>query len=420
MNAFKWVIFCAVFIVFITILFFVKPKNNVCTTFDDYYGSRLNNCYYNPDGKLNVSHIIVRWGYDLEEYTVTTEDGYILLLVRIPYGKNTTDVRARRPVFLQHGLLMNSVGFVNRGRKSLGFILVDAGYDVWLGNLRGTMYSKKHKHLDPQSAEFWDFDIMEMGIYDVPAMIDFIYKKTNQQIIYIGHSLGTTVAFIYGTTWPTIAQDKIRVVVSLAPTIYIKNWNSFITYITPIWKYLQPIVLKFTNGEVYLRGKPQSSVRENLCTIYPFQMYVCQLTTMLGAGFDYEQNDPETLPITILQNVDSISHKIITYIIQKLSSGGFEYFDYGVDKNMQIYGSPTPPRYNVSALRIPNYFIRATNDWMNKEENVDLLSKELSKEANPYDVYVIKHKYFNHDDFFTARDVVPLLYNHILEFLECL
>lgn len=57
-------------------------------------------------------------------------------------------------------------------------VLARAGYDVWLGNNRGTRFSQRHTNLDPKSREYWMFDWEDMGTKDLPAFINFILKST--------------------------------------------------------------------------------------------------------------------------------------------------------------------------------------------------------------------------------------------------
>jgi len=62
-----------------------------------------------------------------------------LQLLRIPHGKNSSKSQAAKPVvLLQHGLGSSCADyFLNSPYQSLGFILADLGYDVWVGNNRG-------------------------------------------------------------------------------------------------------------------------------------------------------------------------------------------------------------------------------------------------------------------------------------------
>lgn len=83
--------------------------------------------------------------------------------------------------------------------ENVFFLLSDEGFyfnlwffsTVWIGNARGNTYSRRHITLDPKDPKFWDFSWHEIGVYDIPATIDYVLANTNQtKLSYVGHSQG--------------------------------------------------------------------------------------------------------------------------------------------------------------------------------------------------------------------------------------
>ena len=115
--------------------------------------------------------IISYYGYPSESHLVTTEDGYILTLHRIPHGRKAKPSYKQPVIFLQHGLLCSSADWVmNTPNGSLGFLLADAGFDVWLGNSRGNKYSTMHKVLSVKSDDYWKFRCTMFLCFKIEAL----------------------------------------------------------------------------------------------------------------------------------------------------------------------------------------------------------------------------------------------------------
>ncbi|XP_044010330.1 lipase 3-like [Aphidius gifuensis] len=164
--------------------------------------------------------LIEKSGYLGEQHNVTTEDGYILTVFRILKSPSEfSNKSVDKPViFMLCALPTNSDAWLVRGpKRSLAMQLVDEGYDVWLGNYRGTTYGRSHVKLSPDDKKFWDYSFHEHGYYDVPASIDFVLNITNQNsLIYIGMSMGTTSIFITLSERPEY-NSKIQLVICLGP-----------------------------------------------------------------------------------------------------------------------------------------------------------------------------------------------------------
>ena len=76
------------------------------------------------------------FGYPIEEHQVLTQDGYILMMHRIPYGiqntsdnvQNTSNNGGKQPVVLAHCLMGSSAVFsYGPTNNSIAYMLADAG-----------------------------------------------------------------------------------------------------------------------------------------------------------------------------------------------------------------------------------------------------------------------------------------------------
>lgn len=130
----------------------------------------------------------------------------------------------RRPVILAHALLCSSSDWLmNVPDKALGYMLADAGLDVWIINSRGNSYSNEHLYYKDSESEYWDWSFHEMGTVDVLAWFDYVLNVTgHEDLYYVGHSMGT-VAFFIGMSEHPSYNNKVRKMFALAPAVYIAN-----------------------------------------------------------------------------------------------------------------------------------------------------------------------------------------------------
>ncbi|XP_054285362.1 lipase 3-like [Macrosteles quadrilineatus] len=166
-------------------------------------------------------------GYDIERHNIPTADGYILSYHRVPRARRIN--RSSKPslnskvLLFCNGILLSSAS-VLADRRDFAYAFADAGFDVWLGNYRGNLYSRKHKYLDPDhDTQFWDYSLHELGTQDLTASIDYILGVTGaSRLVYVGVSMGTTMFWVLGSERPQY-MNKIEAMVAIAPVARISQ-----------------------------------------------------------------------------------------------------------------------------------------------------------------------------------------------------
>ncbi|WAR62874.1 hypothetical protein PtB15_15B462 [Puccinia triticina] len=165
-------------------------------------------------------------GFEIVEQTVETLDGYFLQVWKIvkPGQERFTlkDGLGGYPVLIQHGLFQSSGSFITSEERSLAFWLAEhGGYQVYLGNNRG-IFNMGHRTLKRSDPKFWDYNIKELALYDLPALVDHVLKDTgHSKLAFLGHSQGNATMFCSLATGmiPELGS-KLSCFVALAPAVY--------------------------------------------------------------------------------------------------------------------------------------------------------------------------------------------------------
>jgi pimeloyl-ACP methyl ester carboxylesterase len=200
-----------------------------------------------PDPLIcDLGYYARRVGLDCETFEVQTEDGFIIELIHL-FNPLTTKPRSHSerkirspdifqsndredvkdltgkeyPVLLIHGLLQSAGAYCCSGEDSLAFFLAKSGLDVWLGNNR-CGFQPRHTLLKPNDPRMWAWNIRQMGVMDLPAMISRVLYETGfDKLALVAHSQGTTQTMVAlaKEQRPEIGE-RISIACLLAPAAY--------------------------------------------------------------------------------------------------------------------------------------------------------------------------------------------------------
>ena len=317
--------------------------------------------------------------YNFEAYDLVTSDGMPLQIHRL--RKNSSKKESSTPIFIQHGLLGSSTDFLLE--DGIAYTLADAGKDVWLGNFRGNIFSRRCLREPINDEHFWGYDMDDHGNKDLPTMVNFVLDETQQeQTIYIGHSLGTSALFIMCNLHPNM-----------------------------ISKIIEAHLLGPTADCSVIQGLPKYCINA--------AEYVMQILEMLGI---YTIFFPRTLNnmfliLAILMfkfggyngiDIDNKLDRIKTII--KFAPSGFttktclQYIRCIKEKQLvsaKYDGCTVPNAYSLECANFPTTIYWSENDWVAGRRNIERLMNDLPNVAGVYQLY----NNFGHVDFAWSDDL---------------
>lgn len=358
------------------------------------------------------SQLIRPMGYPCTEFTVGTKDGFLLGVQRIPYGirdRGTVKVGSRPPVFLQHGLFQGGdTWFLNSREQSLGFILADSGFDVWVGNVRGTRWSHGHVSLSEHSKAFWDWSWEELAGYDLPVMIEFIYSVTESKVFYVGHSQGTLMAFA-AFTQPEVV-NMVAATALLSPISYLNHLSS---------SFGRAAVDFHLDQIMNSMGLHQINFRSNIAV--QLADYVCAsggincsdlLTSITGPNCCFNNS---RIDFYLEYEPHPSSTKNIKHLFQMIRKGTFAKFDYGLWGNLKHYGSLNPMDYDLSQIpeSLPLWMAYGGKDALGDLLDVNHTLSQLN--CKPVLVYLDSYA---HLDFILSVQAKADLYDSMVDFFK--
>ncbi|TKR76935.1 hypothetical protein L596_017997 [Steinernema carpocapsae] len=322
-----------------------------------------------PEESMTAPEIISFYEYPVEIITVPTVDGYLLQLHRIPFGKNEPKAKrlSKKPVvFFQHGLLASSADWVtNLPNQSAAFLFADAGFDVWMGNVRGNCYSTGHRNYTTKDKEYWNFTWDEIAKYDLDAMINAVLNITEQKdLYYVGHSQGTVTMFAKLASDPLFAQ-KIRKFFALAPVGSVGHIKGLLHY---VGNYLVPELqelFKLFGQYQFMPSTFTEKVFARMICGFRFENPLCENVLFQIGGPESSQFNETRLMVYMSHTPAGTSTKNVVHWGQMVKSGKMQFYDFGNAKENEVhYGQSVPPVYNLTAVNAKMYLFWSEADWL--------------------------------------------------------
>lgn len=345
------------------------------------------------DQRKNAVELIKSYGFDVETFKIISQN-YTLKIYRIVNPLADKNLVFKTPIICHHGINFDQSQMMASARlarprkpdpnkritlyriengsddRGLHLYLSNNNYDVWLLEARGVDFLPRVSTDNKKS--YWDFSLDEQGLFDLPNQINFILAKTNQtKAAYIGYSQSTSFMFALLSTEPEFA-NKLVAFIALAPVAFTEHIRGSTNQLTT------PIRAKFSTAVPFATWgvmKFLNTFITYICAPDIMKYTLCRHLWKDVAGPDNNANLNNILTEHIMS---ATSMKVFEQYLRNSIAKDFRMYDYrDEDRNMEEYGQPVPPRYNIDRITLDKIVLfRGDQDFLSDpEDQMKLISK---------------------------------------------
>lgn len=266
-------------------------------------------------------------------------------------------------------------------------MLVDSGYDVFLGNCRGNKYSNTHASLESNTMEYYNFTFHEMGIHDFPATVNLILRETKKrQINFIGSSLGATMFFVGLSAFPGYAS-RIRFMGAISPQVFLTHTKTPIKILAPHLQEIKEAAVRLGVMRINPETLPVMINQQlgKLCFWRKLSRALCNSIYKMLDEFDLRKIEEKHLDDLWKYIPTTTSAKTCMHLLQLMNNqdGVFDEYDFGLEGNTKMYDGPDPPEYLLSHARVPVAIFTGMEELFSTWEDTNALKRALP--------YVVEH-----------------------------
>jgi polyhydroxyalkanoate synthase len=345
--------------------------------------------------------------------TINTQDGVALKLKRyINQGA--------QPIILAHGITGNGFEFdLPHRRHNLALYLAERGYDVWISNFRGCgvgAYECKVKD--------WSHAVDHLAALDAPALVRGVTEATGRRPIWIGHSMGGMVIYMYLQGATAEAGDgglKVKVDTSLAgernrsilgavtigsPPSLTYGGGDWIAKLEklPFYRTQTKLLIQYLNILGRFSPKVALAKTRNFFALYPRLGRMVAERGPIAAGY---YNPKNVYPDVGYSMFKCAGDNVTTHMLN-------QFLALAIDPDFKDYGKEHSYTRNMKLITAPILFITGSRDFVGAE---NIRAEAYEAVSSPLKDFKFYEEY-GHTDLVMGKRVYDEVYPVILSWVE--